>query len=97
MSDSNDYIYSPFGDTADEQSSKLIDGAAEKVQWARDQAKVFLEHADALEERAEQYRHLAALMILEAQGYAGDISDLLAAEFPMTDPEAEDEGHGSED
>lgn len=86
---------SAFAETADEQTARLIDGAAEKVNWAREKAKELLEHADDLENRAEQYRHLAALMIIEAQGYAGDISDLLATEFPMTDieePESEDNG-----
>lgn len=80
-----------FADTADEQTAKLIDGAAEKVQWARNRAKDLLEHADDLENRAEQYRHLAALMVLEAQGYAGEISDLLFTEFPMTGDEESDE------
>lgn len=92
-------IYNVFAATAEDQFSQLIDGAAEKVQWARNQAKLFLEHADMLEERAEQYRHLAALMILEGQGYATEIADLMASEYPMTDPdvEEEDEGLGSED
>ena len=85
-----------FAETAGEQFSQLIDGAADKVQWAREQALRFLEHADSLEERANEYRHLAALMILEAQGYAGEVSDLLASEFPTTGGE-EDERLGSED
>jgi hypothetical protein len=87
-----------FAETSEEQFSQLIDDAAEKVQWARAQANAFLEHADSLENRAEQYRHLAALMILEGQGYATEIADLMSAEYPMTEVEEdEDEGLGSED
>lgn len=79
--------------SAAEQTGQLIDSAAEKVQWAREKATELLEYADSLESRAEQMRHLAALMILEAQGYAGEISDLLTAEFPMEpyNPEKEEE------
>jgi hypothetical protein len=80
-----------FAETAQDQFSQLIDGAAEKVQWARDQANAFLAHADDLENRAEQYRHLAALMILEGQGYAGEIADLMSAEYPMTNPDGPEE------
>ena len=88
-----------FTDDANSMTGHLIDGAAEKVQWAREKAVEFLAHADDLEERAAQYRHLAGLMIMEAQEYAGSISDLVAAEFPTEDTpiggeerEEEDEG-----
>lgn len=81
----NDDFVDRFAETASEQTGQLIDNAAEKVQWARQKATEFLEHADALEERAEAYRHLAALMLLEAQGYADSISDLLTAEFPTNE------------
>ena len=74
-----------FTDDANSMTGNLIDGAAEKVQWARQKAVEFLEHADSLEERANSYRHLAGLMLVEAQSYAGEISDLLAAEFPTED------------
>lgn len=80
-----------FAETAQEQFSQLIDNAAEKVQWAREQANAFLAHADDLENRAEQYRHLAALMILEGQGYATEIADLMSAEYPMTEVQEEEE------
>lgn len=87
---------SDFTDDAHSMSGYLIDGAADKVQWARTKAVEFLEYADSLEERAASYRHLAGLMIVEAQQYAGEVSDLLAAEFPTvedtTDNEEEDAG-----
>lgn len=89
----SDEFYEVIAKTAEEQTGQLIDGAAEKVQWARAMATELLGHADSLENRAEQYRHLAALMIIEAQGYAGEISDLLTTEFPMSggedDPSSE--------
>ncbi len=68
--------------TAEGMSGQLIDGAADKVQWAREMATRMLEHANDLEERAESYRHLAAIMIIEAQGYADEISRLVVSEFP---------------
>lgn len=91
-------------DTAEEMNGHLIDGAAEKVQWGRAMATEFLEYADQLEDRAEKFRHLAALMILEAQNYASEVSTLLSAEFPtdasfeaVINGEQEDEGLGSEE
>ena len=92
-------FYEVVATTAEEQTGHLIDGAAEKVHWARMKATELLEHADDLEKRAEHYRHLAALMILEAQGYAGEISDLLATEFPMEsyEPESKDSGDSEDD
>jgi hypothetical protein len=82
----NEEIFqSVFADSVDEQTDILIDGAAEKVTWAKAMARNFLEYANELEERAEQYRHLAAIMILEANGYAEEVSKLLTAEYPTGD------------
>lgn len=71
-----------FANDANGVTGYLIDGAADKVQWARKQAIEFLAYADSLEERAASYRHLAGLMVEEAQEYVGEVADLLAAEFP---------------
>lgn len=67
----------------------LMDDSAEKSKHARDSALRLLEMADAWEERASKLRHLAAVMILEAQEFAGEVGDILAMEFPMGDVEEE--------
>lgn len=72
-------------DTAEEMTGYLVDGAAEKVQWSRAMAREMLDHAQALRDRADQFTHLAGLMLVEAQSYAQEISDLLSAEFPTGD------------
>lgn len=74
-----------FTEDANSMSGYLIDGAADKVQWARQKAIEFLEYADSLEERAASYRHLAGLMVVEANMYAGEIADLVSAEFPTVE------------
>lgn len=91
MSDIGEYT-----DDANSMSGYLIDGAADKVQWARAKAVEFLEYADSLEERASSYRHLAGLMVVEAQMYAGEVSELVAAEFP-TEGDEIDAGQREED
>ncbi len=68
----------------------LMDDSAEKSKHARDSALKLLEMADAWEERASKLRHLAAVIILEAQEFAGEVGDILAMEFPMGDVEEED-------
>lgn len=76
----------------------LMDDASEKSQHARAVAIELLELALGLEERAEKYRHLAALMVLDAQEFAGSVGDLLAMEFPMDGVEEEEnEGLGEEE
>lgn len=77
--------------TSEGMIGELIDDAAAKVQWARQMATSMLEHAASLEQRAESYRHLAAIMILEAQSYAEDVGDLLTAEFPTDGGEETEE------
>lgn len=75
----------------------LMDDSAEKSKHARDSALRLLEMADAWEERASKLRHLAAVMILEAQVFAGEVGDILAMEFPMGDVEGETEDDSSSD
>jgi uncharacterized coiled-coil DUF342 family protein len=67
--------------------SHLMDNNAEKMQWNKNSAVELLAMADELEEQAEKYRHLAATLILDAQGYADATASLLRMEFPMTDIE----------
>lgn len=80
----------------DEVATDLINDANEKVMWARKQANKFLAKADDIEETAaitaSKYRELAASMILEAQGFADGVSDILIAEFPMNVDTTEVEG-----
>jgi hypothetical protein len=79
------------------QFSHLMDDSAEKVAHARSSALDLLEMANAWEERASKLRHLAAVLILEAQEFAGEVGDLLAMEFPMDSDESESEdSEGSE-
>lgn len=73
--------YDPF-ETAESTTDYLIDGAAEKVQWARAQAREFLEYAASLREKADAFTHLAGIMIVEANGHAEEISMLVNAEYP---------------
>lgn len=70
--------------------AELMDDAADKSRHARDVALQLLELASGLEQRAEKMRHLAALMILEAQAFATETSDLLLMEFPMGPMSTED-------
>lgn len=69
----------------------LMDDSAEKSKHARDSALRLLEMAQAWEDRASKLRHLAAVLILEAQEFAGEVGDILAMEFPMGDVEEESE------
>jgi hypothetical protein len=69
----------------------LMDDSAEKSKHARDSALRLLEMAGELEERASKLRHLAAVLILDAQEFAAQTGDLLAIEFPMGDVEPESE------
>lgn len=70
----------------------LMDDSSEKMAWNRNAANELLEMANALEERAEKYRHLAAVLVLDAQAFAEETANLLAMEYPMgsTEPESED-------
>lgn len=72
--------------------SHLMDDSAEKVAHSREAAMLLLEMAKNWEDRASKLRHLAAVLILEAQEFAGEVGDLLAIEFPMgpVDSESED-------
>lgn len=70
-------------ETSNDVYADLMDDAADKSRHARDVALSLLELAAGLEVRAEKMRHLAALMILEAQEFATETSDLLLMEFPM--------------
>jgi len=65
----------------------FMDMSSEKTMWNRDVALKFLAEASWLEDLAEKYRHAAATLILEAQEFSAHTADLLAMEFPMTDPE----------
>lgn len=71
--------------------SRLMEDNAEKMQWNKNSAVELLAMADELEEQAEKYRHLAATLILDAQGYADATAALLAMEFPMVDIESKSE------
>lgn len=77
----------------------LMDDSAEKSKHARDSALRLLEMAQAWEDRASKLRHLAAVIILEAQEFAGEVGDILAMEFPMGDVEEEgaEDGESGED
>lgn len=80
----------------DEVATDLIDDTADKVKWNRKQADKFLAKANEIEEMAaitaDKYREAAAALIIEAQAHADNISDILAAEYPMSDSlEDEDE------
>lgn len=70
-------------ETSNDVYAELMDDAADKSRHARDVALQLLEIASGLDQRAEKMRHLAALMILEAQAFATETSDLLIMEFPM--------------
>ncbi len=78
-------------ETSNDVYADLMDDAADKSRHARDVALDLLELAAGLEVRAEKMRHLAALMILEAQAFATETSDLLLMEFPMGPMEHEEE------
>jgi hypothetical protein len=69
----------------------LMDDSAEKSKHARDSALQLLEMAQAWEDRASKLRHLAAVLILEAQEFAGEVGDILSMEFPVGDVESESE------
>lgn len=79
----------------DEVATDMIDSAADKVRWNRKQADKLLRKADQIEEQAaitaEKFREAAASLIMEAQSYADNISDILTAEYPMTGFVGEDE------
>lgn len=85
---------------SNDQFSHLMDDSAEKIAHARDSAMSLLEMASEWEDRATKLRHLAAVLILEAQEFAGEVGDLLAMEFPMSgddsEPEDEDETENEE-
>lgn len=78
-------------ETSNDVFAELMDNAADKSRHARDVALQLLEMANDHEERAEKLRHLAALMILEAQDYASETADLLSMEFPMKKDGEDDE------
>lgn len=70
-------------DTSTGMFAELMDNSADKMSHARNVAMELLEMANDYEERAEKLRHLAALMILEAQDFAEETGKLLTLEFPM--------------
>lgn len=78
----------------DQVATDLIDDAASKVQWSRKQANKLLARADEIEEMAaitaSKYREAAASLIIEAQTWASDVSDILEAEYPMDGGESEE-------
>jgi hypothetical protein len=78
-------------ETSNEMFAELMDNSADKMQHARNVALELLEMANDYELRAEKFRHLAALMILEAQAFAEDTGTLLSMEFPMGPVETQDE------
>jgi hypothetical protein len=83
--------------TSTDMFAELMDNSADKMAHARNVAMELLEMANDYEDRAEKLRHLAALMILEAQSFAEDTGTLLAMEFPMgpiVNPEGKDEDEG---
>lgn len=87
-------------DTSTEMFAELMDNSADKMQHARAVAMDLLDMASDYESRAEQLRHLAALMILEAQSFAEETGKLLTMEFPMgpiEGPEEEEEDDDTED
>jgi hypothetical protein len=69
-----------------EEIGDLMEQGNEKMQWARRQANILLEHANFLEQRANSFRRLAAEMVLEAQNFIDELADLITAEFPMDLP-----------
>lgn len=77
----------------------LMDDSAEKSKHARDSALRLLEMAQEWEDRASKLRHLAAVLILDAQEFAAQTGDLLSIEFPMGDVEedAEDDESGEDE
>lgn len=77
--------------TSNDMFAHLMDNSADKMAHARSVALELLDMASSHEERAENLRHLAALMILEAQSYAEESANLLTMEFPMSEPEEDEE------
>lgn len=80
----------PFEEMDSNQAiGHLLDENADMIQHARDSAFKLLEMANNHEERATKLRHLAAVLILEAQNYAGEVAELMEIEFPMGDYESQ--------
>lgn len=77
-------------ETSQDYFADLMDNAADKMGHARQVALDLLEMANDHELRAEKLRHLAALMILEAQSYSDETANLLTMEFPMKNVEEEE-------
>lgn len=75
----------------------LLDENADMIQHSRDAAMRLLEMARAHEQTAEKLRHLAAVLILEAQAQAEENADLLQLEFPMKDIEEKEEDDEPDD
>lgn len=75
----------------------LMDDSAAKSKHARDSALRLLEMAQEWEDRATKLRHLAAVLILEAQEFAGEVGDILAMEFPMGDVETDEDPAGDDE
>jgi hypothetical protein len=74
-----------------EEIQDLMDSANKKMRWARKQAEKFLDHANYLEVRANNFRKLAYDMAMEAQAYNDEMADLLEADFPLELVEIEEE------
>ncbi len=75
----------------------LMDDSAEKSKHARDSALKLLEMANDWEDRASKLRHLAAVLILDAQEFAAQTGDLLAIEFPMGDVDTDEDPAGDDE
>ena len=78
-----------------EQIEYIMIQGNEKLFWARKKANEFLEHANFLEERANQFRQLAGTMVMEAECFNDEIAELLIAEFPM-EPDTSEESDADE-
>lgn len=83
-------------ETSQDMFAELMDNSADKMQHARNVALELLEMANDYELRAEKMRHLAALMILEAQSFAEETGTLLSMEFPMSSIDEEEKDDDTE-
>jgi hypothetical protein len=81
---------------SNDQFGVLLDENADMIQHSRDAALQLLEMANRHQETADKYRHLAAVLILEAQEQAAENATLLALEFPMKDLTVEEEEEDDE-
>lgn len=64
-----------------EMYGHMMDNSADMVKNSKDLAIRLLESAQEDEDRAEKKRHMAAVLILEAQNYAAEIGEYISMEF----------------